>query len=99
MEPLTLTEDVLSLTELRANLTEKIDGLSLGTGRLLVTRNGRVAAVLLSPEAFDQLSYKSFVRAKIAAGLSDAAEDRTYTHDEVMTEARNVVGADAKEDD
>lgn len=83
-----MTEDVLSLTELRAHLTEKVDALSRGSGQLIVTRNGRVAAVLLSPEAYDSMAYESFVRSKLAAGLEDVARGRLRAHGEVMEAAR-----------
>lgn len=88
-----MTEDVLSLTELRAKLTEKIEGLSEGSGCLVVTRNGRTAAMILSPEEYDRLQYESFVRTKLTHGLADVAAGRTISHEEVMAEV--MVEADA----
>lgn len=49
------TKDILPLTEHRANLTENFQRIR-ETGRpLFVTSNGRTAAVVLSPEAYDAL--------------------------------------------
>jgi prevent-host-death family protein len=93
-----VTEDILPLTELRSKLTEKIEGLSRGSGKLVVTRNGRPAAVVLSPEVYDQLQYEHYVRSKIARSLSDAAKGRVVSHEEVMDEARALADAKTKED-
>lgn len=50
-----LTKDILPLTEHRANLSENFQRVR-ETGRpLFVTSNGRTAAVVLSPEAYDAL--------------------------------------------
>ena len=47
--------DILPLTEHRANMSENFQHIR-ETGRpLFVTSNGRTAAVVLSPEAFDAL--------------------------------------------
>lgn len=83
-----ISEDILSLTELRANLTERIERLSAGSGQLVVTRNGRPAAVILSPAEYDRLCYESFVRAKVGAALGDVAAGRTVPHDDVLAEVR-----------
>ena len=98
MGQIRITEDILSLTELRARLTEKIERLHQGSGQLIVTRNGRPAAVILSPERFDRLQYESFVRAKLAGGLSDAVQGRAVPHESVMTEARRLADAEAEEE-
>ncbi len=92
-----MTEDIIPLTELRARLTRTIERLGRGEGCVIVTRNGRPAVILLSPREFDRLCYESFVRAKLAAGLADAAKGRTSAHRTVIAEARKR--ADASADD
>jgi prevent-host-death family protein len=92
-----MTEDIIPLTELRARLTRTVERLDRGDGCVIVTRNGRPAVVMLSPREFDRLCYESFVRAKLAAGLADAARERTRAHRTVMAEARKR--ADASPDD
>jgi prevent-host-death family protein len=93
-----MTEDIISLTELRARLTRQVARLGRGADCLVVTRNGRPAAIMLSPREYDRLRYGSFVRAKLAAGLADAAARATRSHDEVMAAVR-AAAAHAREDD
>lgn len=53
--PMVRTTDITSFTELRNNLRGQLDRVR-GTGRpLFVTNNGQTEAVVLSPEAFDEL--------------------------------------------
>ena len=46
---------VQSLREVRDHFSDVIDRVEREHERVTVTRNGRVAAVILSPEALDQL--------------------------------------------
>ena len=36
---------------------------------MVITQNGRAAAVVLTPEAFEELGHRAFVRSKIGAGI------------------------------
>jgi antitoxin YefM len=83
-----LARDVLPLTEFRDHLTERISQVQREGRPLVVTRNGRPAAVVLSAEAYDRLRHESFVRGKIATALTDLAEGRTVPHADVMRRAR-----------
>ncbi|MEK6606705.1 MAG: type II toxin-antitoxin system Phd/YefM family antitoxin [Myxococcota bacterium] len=83
-----LSHDVLSLTDFRDHLTARIDQVQKEGRPLVVTRNGRAAAVVLSAEAYDRLRYESYVRAKAAAGLADLAAGRTASHAQVLHRAR-----------
>lgn len=63
------TRDILPLSEHRANLAENFQRIR-DTGRpLFVTSNGRTAAVVLSPEAYDVLTALA-ERAELAESLA-----------------------------
>jgi PHD/YefM family antitoxin component YafN of YafNO toxin-antitoxin module len=49
----------------------------------VITQNGKPAAVLLSPEDFDQLTYQSRLVASVNEGLNDLDAERVHSHDEV----------------
>ncbi len=60
------TEDIRPLSEHRAHLTQDIQQVQ-ETGRpLFVTRNGKPAAVVLSPEAYDALAEKAELAENLA---------------------------------
>lgn len=50
-----MTEVVLPLAEIKKRLSEIVDGVEQRHDRVLLTRNGRPAAVILSPEDLESL--------------------------------------------
>lgn len=72
-------KDIQSLTEHRAHLTENFQHVK-ETGRpLFVTSNGRAAAVVLSPDAYDALAEKAELAENmelIKRGLEDVKAGR-----------------------
>jgi prevent-host-death family protein len=73
------TDDIQPLTEYRAHLAEHFQRVE-ETGRpLFVTSNGRMAAVMLSPAAFDALTEKAELADNlllIERGLADVHAGR-----------------------
>ena len=47
---------------------------------MVITQNGKPAAVLLSPDDFDELTYHSRVVASINEGLKDLDAGRVHSH-------------------
>jgi prevent-host-death family protein len=80
---LQIAEDIVPIGELKAHLSEKIRDLR-GRGRpLVVTQNGKAAAVLLAPEAFDRLTSQARFIAAVEEGLDDLEAKRVISHDEL----------------
>ena len=50
-----MNEDVLPLAEIKARLSEVVDRVEAQHQRVTLTRNGRPAAVLISPEDLEAL--------------------------------------------
>jgi hypothetical protein len=46
---------------------------------MVITQNGRPTAVVLTPEEFEELGYRAFVRAQVAAGVESAKHSETLT--------------------
>jgi prevent-host-death family protein len=65
------------------------------TGRpLVITQNGKASAVVLTPEDFEQLGYRQYVREKVRAGVR-TAEAKTYTPTQVATRLKKRIRAKA----
>jgi prevent-host-death family protein len=92
-----VSEDIIPIAELKANLSEVVRGLPRRRP-LVITLNGKPAAVMMSPQEYDRIAYRERVLAKINEGLRDVAEGRTYSHEEVgrMIEARFAVSPKPK---
>ena len=80
---LQIAEDIVPIGELKAHLSERIRDLR-GRGRpLVVTQNGKAAAVLLAPEAFDRLTSQARFVSAVEEGLEDLEAKRVISHDEL----------------
>ena len=80
---LQVAEDIIPIGELKAHLSEKIRELR-GRGRpFVVTQNGKAAAVLLAPEAFDRLTAQARFVAAVREGIDDHEVDRVVGHEEL----------------
>ncbi len=76
-------EDIVPIGELKAHLSERIRDLRGRRRPLVVTQNGKAAAVLLSPEEFDRLPRQSRFVAAVQEGLDQADAGKVVDHDEV----------------
>jgi antitoxin YefM len=81
--------ETFSLAEIKAHLSEVVDRIEKEHERIILTRDGRPAAVLISPEdlagledSLDLLSDPQAM-AEIEAARRDAAEGRTEGADEL----------------
>ena len=63
---------------------------------VIVTLNGKAAAVLMSPSDYDRVSYHVRVANKIQRGLADVAEGRTISDDVLGRRIARRYGTAAK---
>ena len=78
---------ILPISEARAKLPELIKKIGAMGKHLIITKNGRPEAVLMSPEELETLEVQSdpkLMRA-IAEGLEDLKAGRVYSHEQVFS--------------
>lgn len=78
-----VAEDIVPIGELKAHLSEKIRDLRGRRRPLIVTQNGKAAAVLLAPEEFDRLTSQARFVAAVQEGLADLGAGRVIGDDEM----------------
>jgi prevent-host-death family protein len=86
-------EDIIPIAELKANMSEIVRGLDERPRPLVVTLNGKPAAVVMSPREYDLLSYQSRFVEAVNEGLADTAAGRTYDGDQVVDELMSELKA------
>jgi len=79
-------EDIIPIAELKANMSEIVRGLDERPRPLVVTLNGKPAAVVMSPREYDLLSYRGRFVEAVTDGLADAEAGRTYDTKQVFAE-------------
>jgi prevent-host-death family protein len=77
-----VAEDIVPIAELKVRLSEVIR--SLDTRRpLVVTLNGKPAAVLMSPREYDRVTHRARVVESIQGGLDDIEAGRVISDEEL----------------
>lgn len=76
---LRIAEDIVPIGELKAHLSENIRALRVRHRPLVVTQNGKAAAVMLAPEDFDRLMIQARFVAAVQDGLSDLDAGRVVS--------------------
>lgn len=80
---LQVAEDIVPIGELKAHLSERIRALRSGGRPLVVTQNGRAAAVMLAPEDFDRLTAHARFVSAVQDGLDDLDAGRVISDEEL----------------
>lgn len=78
-----MSEDIIPIAEFKSHLSEMVRGLPARGRPVVVTQNGKPAAVVLSPAAFDRLSNHARFVAAVTEGLSDLDQGRVVSDEEV----------------
>jgi antitoxin YefM len=86
--------EILSLSEAKMKFSQLVDRVNATDQEVVITKNGRPAAVLVSPDEFSSWSETLLIQAdprlleEIASGMRDMKENKAslYTIDELFAE-------------
>lgn len=78
-----VSEDIVPIAEFKVRLSEVVRGLPARRRPVVITQNGKPAAVVLSPAEFDRLSYHARLVAAVDEGLADVADGRVIADDDL----------------
>ena len=82
----------LSVSEAKMKLSGLVEAVSTTDEEIVITKNGRPAAVLVSPDEFESWKETVYIKssqslmADIQKGLKDIKKAKTYTLDELLEE-------------
>lgn len=79
-----IEKDLISLSEFRSSYKKYITRLSKERNSIVLTQNGKAAAVLVSPREYDQLTGKNDILNLIASRLQEIANNDFVTNEDEM---------------
>ena len=82
MKPLQLSEDIFSLVDFKDRAVQVVRQLRSSQRPVVLTENGRPAAVLITPEEFDHWRENERFLTAVREGLADIASGRTVSDEE-----------------
>ena len=83
MKALHLSEDVVPVGEFKSQASRVLRQLKATHRPVVITHNGRPAAVLITPEEYDRLNEFDLFREAVSEGIQDSDAGRTVG-DEVL---------------
>ncbi len=86
MKPFSASEDIVPLNDFKARASQFFRQLREGQRPLIITQNGKPAAVLITPEEFDRIQERDRFTEAVSAGLADSAADRLIDDEELGAE-------------
>lgn len=93
MRALRISEDIVPVSDFKAQAADWLRRVSETGHPLVITQNGKAAGVLLSPAEFDRLNERARFVAAVDEGLADADAGRLRDHDEVVARMRARIEA------
>ena len=79
-----IEKDLISLSDFRASYKKYITRISEEKNSIVLTQNGKAAAVLVSPGEYDQLTQKNEVLNLIASRLQEIADGNFVENEDEM---------------
>ena len=92
MKPIQVADDILPIASFKAHASEVVRSLRTRGRPMIITQNGRPAAVLLSPEEYDRLAYTERFHEAVREGLTDADTGRVVSDEELDREIKRELG-------
>jgi prevent-host-death family protein len=83
MRDINVSDGIVPLGEFKANASKIIREIGDSDEPLVITQNGRPAAVLISPAAFQQLRERQDFLEAVSEGLADSEAGRVVDHGKV----------------
>ncbi|HZF11648.1 MAG TPA: type II toxin-antitoxin system Phd/YefM family antitoxin [Thermoanaerobaculia bacterium] len=92
MKALHLSEDILPLGDFKTQASRVLRQLKDSQRPVVITQNGRPAAVLITPEEFDRMHERESFLAAVREGLDDAEAGRLVEDEKVELILREEFG-------
>lgn len=97
MRNINVADDIVPIGHFRTHTSAMLEQLRATRRPIVLTQNGKPAAVVLTPEEFDALGDRALVREKVAAGQASAARDGAIPAAEVRRRVKAKLAAAARE--
>jgi len=88
LKPLQISRDIVPLGEFKTHASKALLRVRESQRPLVITQNGKPAAVVLSPEEYDRLTEREQFVAAVRYGLADSEAGRVVDDGEMERELR-----------
>lgn len=86
MKRISVANDIVPIAEFKSGISKWIKKSKLSGNPIVITQNGRPAAVVISPTDYDQLNELQQFVDSVKRGLTDSDEGKIFTTKQVQGE-------------
>ena len=86
MKPIKISQNIISLTEFKNKASKMLHKIQNSHRPLVITQNGKAAAVLVSPDDFDLLTEQVRFVDAVQRGLTDVQHGRVLSDEDLDKE-------------
>ncbi|MCF8052190.1 MAG: type II toxin-antitoxin system Phd/YefM family antitoxin [Desulfobacterales bacterium] len=86
MKSISISQDIVSLSDFKNKASKMLHAVRHSHRPLVITQNGKAAAVLLSPSDYDFLTEQARFVDAVQRGLADVQEGRVFSDEELDSE-------------
>ena len=86
MKQLSISKDIISLSDFKNKASKMLHEVNTSHRPLVITQNGKAAAVLLSPSDYDLLTEQVRFRNAVQRGLEDVENGRILPDEDLDNE-------------
>lgn len=90
---LSLAEDTVPIGEFKTHASAYVRRVKETRGPVVITQNGRAAAVVVSAQRYEELEDREWVRQAIREGIESAENEPTYDRAQVLAGQRAYVSS------
>ena len=83
MKPINISQNIISLSDFKNRASKMLNEVQSSHRPIVITQNGKAAAVLLAPADFDALTERARFIDAVEAGLADVQEGRVLADEEL----------------
>lgn len=83
MKPINISQNIISLSDFKNRASKMLNEVQNSHRPLVITQNGRAAAVLIAPADFDFLTERARFVDAVKAGMADVQEGRVSADEEL----------------
>ncbi len=92
MRPMRVSQDIVPLSQFKTHASSILERLKKSNHAVIITQNGKAAAVVVTPEEFDRLREEDRFRQAVQRGLEDERAGRLVPHKEVRRRMKRRFG-------
>ncbi len=86
MKNISIAKDIIPIGEFKGSISKWINKTKNTGQPIVITQNGRPAAVMITPDDYDRLQQNKYFIESVSRGISDAETGKVFDTDQLISE-------------